>query len=262
VQLLRMIRADVIRGLRVDIRYPLNLFAEFATLTILYLGVYWANRLLPGASRNDAALASLLGFVMWYLLAVAIGALSTSLQSEAEQGILEQLFLIPVRTAELLFSRLISTLLRAGITIAVIFGVMALATGVHPVWRMGPAFLVIVISLMGLVGVGYCLAGLTLLYKRTGSLVGLVNLLFLVIIGVLNNAPAGNVALLTRILPLAYGSQLLNQVLAQAEPPAGAALALKLLGLSVNSMAYLVVGLLLFQRAHLATRRRGILSQY
>lgn len=264
MNLLKMIKAEFVRGLRVDIRYPLNLVAELATLSVLYLGIYWVNRSLPGEGfqGSNSALASLVGFVMWYFLVIAVGALSTNLQSEAEQGTLEQLFLIPAGTAQLLLARLGSAISRGSLSIAVIFGVMMLATGVRPIWRLGPALVVILISLVGLVGVGYALVGLTLLYKRTGSLIGLVNLILLIIMGIFNDATVGPVAVVVRVLPLAYGSRLLQQALGEVAPPAGSVWAIDLFGLTLNSLIYLIAGLAIFRKAERTARQRGVLAHF
>ncbi len=262
MQLARMIWADFVRGLRISTRYPIDFFASIVTMAVLYLGVYWTNRLIAGADMNGGPLVrSLTGFVMWYFVAVVVGSLSTNLQSEAEQGTLEQLMLTPASPAKVLLSRLTAVLLRGSLEVALVLGVMVLATGVQPARGLIPAVLVMGLSLVGLAGFGYTLAGLTLVYKRVAGLSGLLNLGLLLVLGVFNSGSDGLLAVLVRLLPLAYGNQLVQEVLG-ANPPTGALWTIKLATLAVNSLVYLSVGLFLFRWGDRKARRRGVLAQF
>lgn len=262
MQLARMLKTEFTRGLWISFRYPVESAASLAGIATIYLVVYWANlRVIePGAGENPV-LRSLIGYLMWYYLAIVVGSLSTSLQSEAEQGTLEQLLLLPAGLARVLACRLAALLIRATAEIALIFAVMMAVTGLRPVWRLAEALPIMVISLVGLAGFGYALAGLTVLYKRIGGLTGLFNLGMLILLGVFSSA-SPVMGVLGQVLPLVHGRQMLQAALEQTGPAPGVSWWTQLAILVVNSAAYLAAGVLLFRSAELRARRRGTLGHF
>jgi ABC-2 type transport system permease protein len=145
----------------------------------------------------------------------------------------------------------------------VILVIMMALTGVavEPTWRMGgEGLLVLSITLLGLCGFGYALAGLTLMFKRVAGLVGLFNLAMLLLMGFGGTlgselTHAGTSA----VLPLVLGSHLIYRAVSSVtEGPALSEIGL----LAGNSLAYLLVGIWAFRRAEYHTRRRGSLGQF
>jgi ABC-2 type transport system permease protein len=228
----------------------------------MYLVVYWTNRALITPDLTTSPLVwSLIGFLMWYYVAIVVGSLSTSLQNEATEGTLEQLLLTPAGPSRLLFARLVAIVLRGSLEVLLILGGLILLTGVHLVWRIIPSLMVMGLSMIGLAGLGFALAALTLLYKRVGGLVGLFNLGMLVMMGVLGGRQDTLVQVLAAVLPLVQGSRLMQQLFS-SEMLDPAAWVPQMSILALNSAGYLIVGLILFTFADRHARRRGIVGQF
>jgi len=262
MHLLRMIRAELVKGLQVSVRYPIEFIASMVGLGVIYLAVYWTNRALitPGLTASPLVW-SLVGFLMWYYVAIVVGSLSTSLQNEATEGTLEQLLLTSAGPARLLFARLVAIVLRGSLEVLLIFGGLILLTRVHLVCRAVPSLMVMGLSMIGLAGLGFALAALTLLYKRVSGLVGLFTLGMLVMMGVLGGRQDTLVQVLAAVLPLVQGSRLMQQLFSSGMP-VPAAWVPQMLTLTLNSAGYLIAGLVLFSFADRRARQRGIIGQF
>lgn len=260
MQLLRMIRADFTKGLLVTIRYPVEFAASMIGVGVIYLGVYWGNRMVPVTGEaDDPVLRSLVGYLMWYYLALVTGSLSTSLHHEATEGTLEQLWLTPEGPVRVLLSRLVAVLLRGTTEILVVLAVLMAFTGVLPTSTMGIALALLGISVLGLVGFGYLLAGLTLMFKRVAGVIGLFNLGMLILLGFFGVPRDGVTSILFKALPLVEGSRLIHHVLSGGSMPD---LATDIVLIGVNSLLYVGAGLWCFRLAEHRTRQLGTLGQF
>jgi len=245
-------------------RYPLQTLSSLIVLYILFTGLFYGSRaistgdLLPPS--EGLAGQAIVGFFLWYLALFAIDSMSQAIGEEAQTGTLEQFYLARWDFAVMLFFRFLASLVASMVMAIPLFLLLKLSTGattrLDPIW----ALLIVGTTTVGLCGFGYLLAGLTLLFKRLGNAISIVQfgLLFLALTPLERLSPP--LQFIASTLPLAQGVKLLRIALDQ-----GSSLSIPLLQmllLIANSLAYLTIGLLWFRRAEKVAREHGLMSHY
>jgi ABC-2 type transport system permease protein len=240
-------------------RYPIPNVA-YATITfILFYGLFLGGKYLAGpaalmGSRLDALVV---GYIVWTMSLSALADISIGLQDDMQTGTLEHIYLSPYGPTRIYLMRGMARLLiNVTITLMVTFLIM-FSMGHWLQWRVLalPAALVVLVSAYGF---SMFFGGLTLLVKRLGGLLGLVQfmLLYLVLMP-LEDKPLV-VQVLSGLMPIAPTVALLRQVLSET----GEVQSFNV-GLAVgNAVLYMVAGLLLFRKADRVMRLRGSINQF
>lgn len=193
------------------------------------------------------------------LLGAATGAVAT----EAREGTLENVVLAP-------FSPLLTFSLRA-LTSALVTGTQTLILGTILVLFLnvqfpvtGSALVVILLTLLGVGGIGLGLGGLALIYKSTESIVGLFSLLALVMTGAL--VPLERLGVVFEILKVLVPTTWGIDVLRELTVDGGGWAALwgngLWVGLTFQAVVFVVVGVVVFKVSLATAQRDGVLGQY
>jgi ABC-2 type transport system permease protein len=162
----------------------------------------------------------------------------------------------PFGFAPVAFLKGVAKVVRTFLTSAVILAAMLLLTGTTLELNVLTVVPVAVLSIASVLGLGFAAGGVTVLYKRVGNWLNLLQFGFVVLI----SAPAFDLGW-AKFLPLAQGSALLQRAMIDGtrlwEFPA-ADLAV-LVGVAVG---YVTLGYLVFQYATRRARRLGVLGDY
>ncbi|WP_135854821.1 ABC transporter permease [Halorussus salinus] len=253
---LQLIKAVLYREYLIFVRYPLNavggLFSQLAFFILLFYG----GKMLVGHALTDQLEGIIVGYFLWSLSVSAYYEMSGDLGREVQWGTLERHFITPFGFAPIALAKGVAKIVRAFLTSLIVLGVMILITGK----TLSLGFLTIVpvatLSILSVLGLGFAAGGVTVLYKRIGSLLTFLQFTFIPLI----SAPAFNLAW-TRYLPLAQGSALLQRAMVEGDrlwelPPLALAV---LVGTAVG---YLLLGYFVFHLATRRARRLGVLGHY
>ncbi len=139
-----------------------------------------------------------------------------------------------------------------------------LAFFITPLHSCHAVIVLILISLAGVYRLGFLFAGVALVFKRTQSLVGLVFSLMIFLTGALIGLE--NLDWIYQAckftLPLTLGISLMHVTLTEGENLYTLFHSGELIGLSVHSLAYLAVGLVVFAIGFWGAREKGTLAHY
>ncbi|GAA5334995.1 MULTISPECIES: ABC transporter permease [Thermus] len=250
--MLELFLAEFWRSLLYLRRYPLELLGAVVTLSLIFYLLFLGARFLagPGAEFGGRLEAVLVGYLLWTFALSAYNGLSFGLMEEAQTGTLEQVFLTPYGPIPLFLVRNLAGLLSQGLLVFLIALVLMALTGARLAFAPG-VVLPFLAVLLGGYGLGFAMGSLALLYKRVGQLLGLSQFLLLFLL----QAPGKG---LFALLPLAPGAALARGMLAEGAPLDPGALGLAFL----NGLAYLGLGVLLFQGAVRRAKRLGLLHGY
>jgi ABC-2 type transport system permease protein len=258
-------RMEVKLGLVRMVRYPLQTITSLLILYLLFIGMFYGSRLLagvtnePSADFSRSAIEAIAGYLLWFLSLSAIDSMSQNISEEAQTGTLEQLYLSRWSFSCILFMRFASAVFLSLAMLAPLLFFMVLSTGVPVALQLGKTLPVTVVTAIGLCGMGYLFGALTLIFKRVGNAMTLVQfaLLFLCMPRVDRlPAPLHYFAL---TLPLTQGINLLRSIMLEE----GTALSLtSICSLVATAVAYLAIGLIVFRRAEAIARERALLGQY
>jgi ABC-2 type transport system permease protein len=166
------------KGLLITWTYRANAVVTIFTLGCIFIGIGF---MMGDGELNPEELApTLLGYLVWFYVLMAIGDIAWGLRGEMQAGTLEQMSMSPVPAGLLMPGRSLANLLVSTVQVLVIGGAMYLLVGIKiPMrWEGLP---VMALTLAGIYGSGFIVAGATLVYKQFESFVNLMQngLLFL-----------------------------------------------------------------------------------
>lgn len=240
-------------------RYPLETgvawLLQCAFLAAVGLGTGYYNRV----AGNPLPLENpLLGYLLWTYAAMCIDLAAFNVAREAQTGTLEQYLLNGHPPALLVTTKLVASLFSTTVLVGSVLAVMGKVFGAR-LSLGGVALLVIVLTLVGVIGLGLMLAGVIVVYKRASTLgtVLQISLLFLTGAIVPLEMISPVLASTASVLPLTLGIRLLREVTLSGQVSSALVAAL-----AANSAAYLAGGVLVFNRMDAVARRRGLLGHY
>lgn len=207
---------------------------------------------------------SLIGFLVWKLCMGVLIAVPAMIEEEVQTGTLENVLLsthLPFRT--LFFCRILARSLRSLLETLLLALVLLLVFRL-PLAFSPAAWLVAGMTLAGVWGVGYGVAGLALLYKSVSSVTALLASLSFLISGAL--VPLGSLGFLYLALkllfPMTWGIEILREIILNEATLVELMRMDALPGLVLQTAVMLVSGLFIFEKALKKARHSGELGSY
>jgi ABC-2 type transport system permease protein len=253
---LHLARAVLYRELLIFVRYPANAIGGIV-ISLFFFGVlFYGGRMVAGQALTDSLEGIIVGYFLWTLSVGAYTSVSNDISSEVQWGTLERHITTPFGFAPVALLKGVAKVVRTFLTSLVVLAVMLLLT--DTTLSLDPFTIVTIagLAITSVLGLGFAAGGITVLYKRIGNWLNLLQFGFIVLI----SAPVLD-APWTRFLPLAHGSALLQRAMV-----GGIRLwefGVAELGLLVAvAVGYLVGGYLVFHYATGRARRLGVLGDY
>ncbi|PPS43543.1 ABC transporter permease [Chroococcidiopsis sp. TS-821] len=240
-------------------RYPVDAVAGVVIITSVFYGLFLSARYIAGPNLQfgDRLDAIVVGYVLWTLVIFVVTSIVSILQIEAQTGTLEQVMLTPYGVPRVFLARAIASLT---INIVIITGILLLIlllTG-RQLYFPPTLILPLLTVLFGAYGLAFLMASLALLFKRIQQLLGLTQFALLFLLAVPSETWSGTLWIVRLVLPMTMGAGILRDLMARN-------LSLNFVEISLaffNGLAYLVLGLIVFRRAEIEAKRRGILGGY
>jgi ABC-2 type transport system permease protein len=249
-------RAVLYREYLVFVRYPADAAGAVVVALLLFGLLFVGGRAVAGRALTDSLEGLVVGYVLWTLAAGAYSAVANDLGREAQWGTLERHVTTPFGFAPVALLKGVAGLARTAVTSGVVLAVILVATGTSLRLDLLTVVPIAALAVTSVLGVGLAAGGLTVLYKRVGSWLNLLQFGFVGLV----SAPAFDLGW-ARYLPLAHGSALLQRAMVRgvgitAVPPADLAL------LVAVAAGYLALGFAVFRWATRRARRLGVLGDY
>jgi ABC-2 type transport system permease protein len=241
--------------------YKFNFFTQMIMFGFIFIGISF---FISGGQPNTGQLApALLGYLLWFYALAAIGDMSWGLREETQTGTLEQMYMSPLPTGVLMLGRSVASLIVSTMMVSITAVVLILLLNVHLPMRLAgvPVF---VLTIAGLYGFAFMLAGATLIFKQVEALANALQNMLLFLNGAflpVERLP-GWLEVFAHTLPTTQGIIVLRRVVLD-----GASLAQvwqdgSLIWLTIHSTLYFVVGWFVFRWCEQKARQRGALGQY
>ncbi|RME62894.1 MAG: ABC transporter permease [Caldilineae bacterium] len=241
--------------------YKFNFFTQMFMIGFIFIGISFF--MAGGAPRPEALAPAFLGYLVWFYALAAISDMSWGVREETQTGTMEQMYMSPLPTGFLMIGRSVASLLVSTLLVGVTGVAMILFFKIPlPVrWAGLPVFL---LTMAGLYGFAFILAGATLVFKQVEALANLLQNALLFLNGALlpvDRLP-GWMETFAKTLPTTQGIIVLRRVIL-----GGASLAEtwqdgSLVWLTVHSSIYFVLGWFFFKWCEHRARQMGALGQY
>ncbi len=241
-------------------RYPTEFLSELVVVTVIFYGLFLGGSYIAGHGILGSRLSDIIiGYGIWTLMLTAIGNMGWAISNEAQNGTLEQVCLAPVRIRTIFALRSSATLVQSILfTLIALFGIMLLTQHyIYFAWmEIPPALMAIAVS----VGLGYLVASITILFKRSNQFLNLLQfaLLFLIM------TPFTDLPGAWKYLSIAVPAAPMMGILRHVAAGAGSfpAETTWLVFGCLNTLIWLVLGYVTYGVAHDRARSRGILGHY
>ena len=261
MNLLYVIMNETYKGLVIQWDYKFNLIMEWLGMVSVIVGIMFFVG--QGEITNEQATSSVLGVIITFYAFNAIGNMSWSLAEEAQTGTLEQLYMSPIPSQLILLGRSLSTYISATLEITFMTVVLFLLFQLEMTftWEMIP---VLLITIVGLMGLGYIMGGLTLVFKHIGPISNMVQNMMLFLNGTFLPVSLMPAWLATAVLffPGTIGIILLRRVVLDGESLALLWADGSLIGLIIHSGITFMLGWIFYTVCENYARNQGSLGQY
>ncbi|NEU56535.1 ABC transporter permease [Halorussus sp. MSC15.2] len=253
---LQLARAVLYREYLVFVRYPANAVGGIVVSLFFFGLLFYGGRMIAGRALTDSIEGIIVGYFLWTLSVGAYSAISNDIGAEVQWGTLERHVMTPFGFAPVAFVKGVAKLVRTFVTSSVILAVMLLVTRTTLRIDVLTVVPVAVLSVASVLGLGFAAGGVTVLYKRVGNWLNLLQFGFVILV----SAPAFGVGW-TKFLPLALGSSMLQRAMVDGTrlwefPPGDVAI---LVG---TAAGYVLLGYAVFEYATRRARRLGVLGDY
>jgi ABC-2 type transport system permease protein len=244
------------REFLIFVRYPANAIGGIVVSLFFFGLLFYGGKMIAGQALTDSIEGIIVGYFLWTLSVGAYSSISNDIGSEVQWGTLERHVMTPFGFAPVALLKGVAKLVRTFLTSAVVLACMLLITGTTLELNVITIVVVATLSIVSVLGLGFAAGGITVLYKRIGNWLNLLQFGFIILI----SAPTFDLGW-TRFLPLAQGSSLLQRAMVDGIP----LWRLPVVDLAVllgTAVGYLGLGYLVFQYATRRARRLGVLGDY
>ncbi|WP_313638536.1 ABC transporter permease [Paenibacillus sp.] len=238
-------------------RYLPNTIALVVTFYIIFLGAFFGIMFIGDpASFETNVQYSIVSVVFWSLTMMTMNFIGYSVITEATRGTLEQLYMSPMGVWKIMLTRIVSQLgLQSVIMILLLFGAM-LTSGQWLSLNPMTTIPIIIVTMISMVGVSFMIAGLAIIVKQIQAFLQIFQFVLMGLVFV----PI-TVAPFLAFAPFVKGVNMVRTVMLEN-------LTLTELPLSdygvliLNSLVYLILGLVVFDRCEKIAMKKGLLGQY
>ncbi len=254
-----LLLAEMRRSTTIFLRYPLEAVTSIVTITAIFFALFIGAHYIagPGAQFGNRLEGVIVSYLLWSLTIFALGDMGWTIQMDAMTGTLEQVYLSPAGPVRVLICRAVSDIFVQICITGVVFFVIKGVTHQH--LRLTPEILPpLVVVILGTYGLGFILAGLTLVFKRIQNVLQLSQFAVLFMVAVPVEGWTGDMRVAGFFIPLAPGAGMIREIMSRDLPfnPHTFLAAL------CNGVGYFLIGVLLFKIADRVAKRRGLLGGY
>lgn len=237
-------------------RYLPNTLSLVATFYIIFLAMFFGIRIIGDPASAEANIQFVIvSNSFWFLAVMALTSMGWEVTTEATRGTLEQLAMSPVGLPAILLLRMITNI---AVQLVIIAAMLALVMWTAGQWLTLDLALVPILlpTIVSMIGVGYVVAGLSIIFKQIQALLQIMQFVFLGMTFV----PLSALPWL-ELAPFVKGVDLTRRVMIQGLT-IGDLGGLDWLSLLANAAGYFLLGLLFFRWCERVARQRGLLGQY
>lgn len=246
-------------GLETAWNYRMSFVSEIVTILILYLCLLFWNSgtslalSYPGGNAGSKELL-LAGYMLWNFSIMAINTMSDTISAEATSGTLEHKYMSIIPMSILNLAIFVRSFIIECIIVGIILIVAKFMFNISIAFNI-LSICIIIITSIGMYGIGMILGGIALKEKRIGKVIFILQILFLFMSDTITNV--SNNIQISKILPLTLGNDLLRESISF-----GSVTLSKLYFLILISLLWIVIGTFIYKVFERKSKKEGLLGTY
>lgn len=249
------------KGLIILWDYKFSVVIQLFGIFMVLLGImFFAGQ---GEITDEQVASTLLGFIITFYAMETLSNMSWALMNEAQSGTLEQMYMSPAPSQLIVLGRSFASIISATIQLIIMLIVLIPLFGVRFNFTLD-AIVILIITQIGLLGFGYVMGGLTLIFKQIGPLANIMQNIVLITNGTflpVTMMPTW-MAFTVKLIPSTLGIIALRHIVLDGMTLSDLINDGTLLILTGHSVATFVIGWFGFSLCERIARRQGSLGQY
>ena len=223
-------------------------------ITLVFLGLFYGIKSFVVEQGDAQSLDGLLfGFLLWTFASGAYGSITKAVIEDTQKGLIEQLFLCPQGFVTLMLYKALVESMVGLITLTLVAYLTMAITGNWLNINFAVLYAVLLLAAPSLVGFGLIMSGLALVFKRVGT-VSAVMVIGLMGLVALDGLPLN----IFTFLPFVPGASLARDLIIDQVSLDWSHLVI----VTVNSVVYLLLGIVTFRLFEQEAKRRNLIGQY
>jgi ABC-2 type transport system permease protein len=249
------------KGLIILWDYKFSVLIQLAGIFMIVIGImFFAGQ---GNITREQIASTLLGFIITFYGMETLSNMSWALMNEAQSGTLEQMYMSPAPSQLIVLGRSLASIISATIQLVIMLVVMIPLFNVSFTFSLD-AVVILLITMIGLLGFGYVMGGLTLIFKQIGPLANIIQNIVLMANGTFLPVAFMPVwmAAAVKLIPSTLGIIALRQIVLDGKTLADLSADGTLLLLTGHSVGFFILGWFIFALCERIARQKGNLGQY
>ncbi|CAN5879948.1 hypothetical protein BH24DEI2_BH24DEI2_17030 [soil metagenome] len=239
------------------LRYLPNTISEIITFYASFLLFFLGIRVIGGVQTTGGSSEYLIvSIVLWVLALTAMQGIGWEITNEATRGTLEQLYMSPVGTWKILLSRMTGRVVVEFGIILIVLVLNMLTAGVWLTFDLLTLAPLLVLTVVCMLGVGFMVAGLALVFKQIQALLQIAQFVFFALVAV----PV-SLSPWLEALPVVRGSTMIRAAMTEGVTLVEFS-SLDWALLVANTVFYFALGIFLYRLAERRAMNKGLLGQY
>lgn len=252
--ILLLLKAEFRRYLLIIKCYPFEPITNLFVVSLSFIAIYFGIGLSAEGSLNNIN-NLFLSYSLGILSMFFISEMGMEIANEANLGTLERIYTMPSRLFSVITVRTWISVLFNIIKLLIFVSIFILLLDIEIIFNIN-FLLVLFLFMISLSGVGYFLSGLTLLFKKTGELAGILQFVFLFIVLIPYESLPDLLRYILGYIPGAMAVQLIrNYELLSV-------ISIDYLLAFIYAISHLIIGIYIFKVFEEVTLRKGTLSTY
>lgn len=257
-----LLKAEIRRSFQEIKHYYLETFSNMIITYLFFLGIFWAFA--ENSNSKDMGTFFIIALLLWYYTQETINQMCHYVTEEKYFGTIEQLFLSPFGSIKLFGARALSNLFYSTAVALGLMILMGISVGIGVPFISLSIIIVAIVTIIGLYGFGYALAGLTIISSRTTNFAAIITYLLLIVTGII--VPISNLPLvvqyISKFLPLTFGIETIRFLSVGQTTFWEIIKNGMFLKLIIHSLASLSLGVIIFYYADERARKKGVVKRY
>lgn len=260
--ILQAIFGEVRKQLLIAISYRFAFFFNVIAYAILYI----AAMFIIGQGQFDDAFIrqTLVGYIITYFVIETLNQMAFEIEGEAVEGTLEQMYMSAVSPIWLIVGQVIAVQIQSLATTLMMGLTLVLFFQIAPVFLQPIALVLLMITVLGVMGFGFMIAGFAIIYKQLGALVSVLFNIVLFTNGTflpLDQMPRW-MQIFAQVIPTTQGIIVTRDVLLTDSTIVDVWRDGSLILLLAHSIIYLLVGVAIYRACEIVARHDGSLGHY
>ena len=265
MNLLFLLKAEIVREIILARRYFFEASVGMVMLYITFMGIYFAVRKLAiGGEGMTIASYQLVGFFLWTIAISTIGIFSDDIGGSAVIGVIEQIFLSPNGLLRYIVCKAIGRTLIQIVPLSILLMIVLSTTGIRLILDPAGIITILLLTIAGFYGLGLLFGGLVLRFKRIGPLTIMVRGALLFVTGAIipiDKFPLP-LQMAAGLFPMTQGLIMLRKITVNGNSLWALIQSGDMLILIINSLGYLILGLVVFKIMENLSRNKGVMGVY